>query len=196
MCAASRQRRCIVTGVATDESALVRFAVDPAGCVVPDIGAKLPGRGAWVVSKRESVMVAIQGKAFARAFGRTAAAHDNLPSIVEIQLARRCLDMLGLARRGGDAVAGFEKARAWLRSGRAAMLLHASNGSVRERGRLLPSTSAISTVTLFDDAELGLALGRESVVHAAVAVGGFANRLLREVSRLEGFRVSNGSEVD
>ena len=117
-------------------------------------------------------MVAIQGKVFARAFGRTVTAHDNLPSIVEIQLARRCLDMLGLARRGGDAVAGFEKARAWLRSGRAAMLLHASNGSVRERGRLMPSTSAIPTVTLFDDAELGLALGRESVVHAAVAVGG------------------------
>ena len=101
-----------------------------------------------------------------------------------------------MARRGGEAVAGFEKARAWLRSGRAAVLLHASNGSVRERGRLLPSTSAISTVTLFNDVELGLALGRESVVHAALAVGGFTNRLLREVSRLEGFRAFNESEVD
>jgi len=75
-------------------------------------------------------------------------------------------------------------------------VLHASNGSGRERERLVPSTSAISTVTLFDDAELGLALGRESVVHAAVAVGGFANRLLREVSRLEGFRVSGESGAD
>ena len=196
MCAASRQRRCIVTEIVTDESALVRFALDPAGCVVPDIGARLPGRGAWVVSERDTVMAAIQGKAFARAFGRSVVTHENLLSAVEIQLARRCLDMLGLARRGGDAVAGFEKARTWLRSGRAAMLLHARNGSVRERERLMPTTSAISTVTLFDDAELGLALGRESVVHAAVAVGGFANRLLREVSRLEGFRVSNGSGVD
>ena len=196
MCAANRQRRCIVTDVVTDESALIRFAVDPGGCVVPDIGARLPGRGAWVVSTHDTVIAAIQGKAFVRAFGRTVVAHENLPSVVEVQLTRRCLDLLGLARRGGEVVAGFEKVRTWLRSGRAAMLLHASNGSVRERERLMPSTSAFSTVTLFDDAELGLALGRESVVHAAVAVGGFANRLLREVSRLEGFRVSNGSGVD
>jgi len=196
MCAASRQRRCIVTGVETDKSTLVRFAVDPTGCVVPDIAAKLPGRGAWVESRRDTVTAAIQGKAFARAFGLAVVAHESLPSVVEAQLARRCLDMLGLARRGGEAVAGFEKARAWLRSGRAAMVLHASNGSGRERERLVPSTSAISTVTLFDDAELGLALGRESVVHAAVAVGGFANRLLREASRLEGFRVSGESGAD
>ena len=196
MCAASRQRRCIVTDVETDEFALVRFAVDPAGCVVPDVGARLPGRGAWVVSRRDTLVTAIQGKAFARAFGRNVVAHESLLSVVENQLARRCLDMLGLARRGGEAVAGFEKVRAWLRSGRAAMLLHASNGSLRERERLMPTASAISAVTLFDDAELGLALGRESVVHAAVAVGGFANRLLREVSRLEGFRVSNEAGVD
>ena len=195
MSAASRERRCIVTGKATDESALIRFVVDPDGCVVPDIGARLPGRGAWVISRRASVIAAAQGKAFARAFGRDVTAHENLASAAELQLARRCLDLLGLARRGGEAVAGFEKARAWIRSGRAAIVLHASNGSLRERERLMLTKSTVSTVTLFDDAELGLALGRESVVHAAVAVGGFANHLLREVSRLEGFRVSDVKNV-
>ncbi len=192
----ARTRRCIVTGDSTDESALVRFVVDPDGRVVPDIGERLPGRSAWTLSRCDVVKAAIASAAFPRAFERDVEAPENLPSIVEGQLVRRCLDMMGLAQRGGEAVAGFEKVRASLRAGRAAMVLHASNGSERERRRLMPSIGAVSKVTLFNDSELGLALGRESVVHAAVVVGGFANRLLREVSRLEGFRVSSESGVD
>jgi hypothetical protein len=37
-------------------------------------------------------------------------------------------------------------------------------------------------------AELGLALGRENVIHAAVQPGGFAERLIFDADRLSGFR--------
>tara|TARA_A100001037_G_scaffold292518_1_gene307937 strand:- start:3177 stop:3767 length:591 start_codon:yes stop_codon:yes gene_type:complete len=196
MAAAKRQRRCIVTGAVNDDSALIRFVADPGGVVVPDIGMKLPGRGAWTISTRDAVAAATKAKLFSRALGVGARAPDNLASLVEDQLARQCLDLLGLARRAGEVVAGFSKVRAWIRSGRTAIVLHASDGSQRERGRLMPSTGDVSEVTLFSSEELGLALGRESVVHAAVAAGGIADRLLREVSRLKGFRESGEREVD
>ena len=193
---ANRERRCIVTGDACDEGELVRFVVGPDGGVVPDIAVKLPGRGAWVRARRETVARAIKETAFARVFRCDVCVGEDLVPIVENLLARRCLDALGLARKGGEVVAGFEKVSTWLRSGRASVLVHARNGSARERQRLPRPAAAVASVTLFDDAELGLALGRESVVHAAVAAGGFANSFLQEASRLEGFRVFDDATLD
>ena len=192
MSSTSRKRRCIATNEVTDEARLIRFVVGPGGRVVPDIAARLPGRGAWVRAERSIVEAAAGGNDFARAFGRRVVVPDDLPSAVEARLARQCLDLLGLARKAGDAVAGFQKVRAWLRSGRAAVVLHARDGSERERERLAPAGGGVPAVTSFGEAELGLALGRESVVHAAVAAGGFADRILREASRLEGVRASGG----
>lgn len=188
----SRERCCIVTNEVADEARLIRFAVGPEGRVVPDVAARLPGRGAWVCAERAVVEAAAGGNAFARAFGRRVVVPGDLPSSVEARLARHCLDLLGLARKAGHVAAGFQEVRAWLRSGRAAVVLHARDGSERERGRLAPARGGVPVVTPFGAAELGLALGRESVVHAAVAVGGFAGRILREASRLEGVRGSGG----
>ena len=188
----SRKRRCIVTNEVTDETCLIRFVVDPEGRVVPDIAARLPGRGAWVRAERSIVEAAAGGNAFARAFGRRVVVPGDLPSAVEAQLARHCLDLLGLARKAGDVAAGFQKVRVWLRSGRAAVVLHARDGSERECERLAPTGGGVPSVTSFGGAELGLALGRESVVHAAVAAGGLADRIFREASRLEGVRDSGG----
>jgi hypothetical protein len=40
-----------------------------------------------------------------------------------------------------------------------------------------------------NSAELGLALGRENVIHAAVQPGGLAERLTFDAERLSGFRL-------
>ena len=45
----------------------------------------------------------------------------------------------------------------------------------------------IETLT---SAELGLALGRENVIHAAVQAGGLADRLIFDAERLKGFRTA------
>jgi hypothetical protein len=42
-------------------------------------------------------------------------------------------------------------------------------------------------------AELGLALGRENVIHAAVQPGGLAERLTFDAERLSGFRLRTES---
>jgi predicted RNA-binding protein YlxR (DUF448 family) len=196
MAAAKRQRRCIVTGEVSDDTALIRFVADPGGAVVPDIGLKLPGRGAWIVPTRKAVDSAIESGLIARSLGGCQKVPVDLAAQVEVRLARRCLDLVGLARRAGEITIGFSKVRAWLRSGRAVVVLHARDGSQREYERLMSSRDGFMEITLFTREELGLALGRESVVHAAMSSGGFADRLLREVSRLNGFRGSGGLCVD
>ena len=45
-------------------------------------------------------------------------------------------------------------------------------------------------ILAFASTELGSALGRESLVHVAVAPGRLAQRLLQDVERLAGFRAA------
>src|SRR5258708_39003443 len=104
-------RRCIVTGVVRPKPELVRFVVGPDGTVVPDIAARLPGRGLWLTARRD-IMEAAGAK---RLFGRAARAPVTVPGDLaergEILLRRRCADLIGLARRSRRAVAGYEKVR-------------------------------------------------------------------------------------
>ncbi len=47
---AGSERTCIVNRRSGSPDGLVRFVVGPEGDVVPDVKARLPGRGAWVTA--------------------------------------------------------------------------------------------------------------------------------------------------
>ena len=53
----NRERRDIVTGEIMPEHRLIRFVAAPDGMVVPDVAAKLPGRGIWVEASRKAINV-------------------------------------------------------------------------------------------------------------------------------------------
>src|SRR5579872_5908340 len=116
-------RRCIVTGSVRPKAELVRFVVDPEGRIVPDVAARLPGRGLWTAARRDIVKQAATKRMFARAARAQVAADERLADQVERLLAARCCETLGLARRAGQAVAGFVKVRTLAASGGAAVLV-------------------------------------------------------------------------
>jgi hypothetical protein len=68
------------------------------------------------------------------------------------------------------------------------VLVAARDGAADGRRKLRRLAPELPQVVAFASAELGAALGRESVVHVAVAPGGLAQRLLQDVERLAGFR--------
>lgn len=187
--AESPQRRCIVTGAVKDKSEMVRFVVGPDGRVVPDVGGNLPGRGLWLTASREVVEVAVAKGRFAKAARGHTVSEVDLADQVGRLLARRCLDLIGLTRRAGQAVTGFEKVRACLRQDDAAVLLAASDGGGDGRAKLSGLAGTIPEVAVFSRAELSSALGRENVVHAALRPGGLAGKFRMEATRLAGFRV-------
>nr|WP_281503084.1 DUF448 domain-containing protein [Ancylobacter crimeensis] len=59
---------CIATRTVRPVTELIRFVLGPDGQVVPDLTARLPGRGAWLTASRSALGEAIRRKAFARAF--------------------------------------------------------------------------------------------------------------------------------
>ena len=101
-------RRCIATGESRPREALLRFVVGPDDVLVPDVAGRLPGRGLWLTARRDMMEVARSKKLFARAARCAVRAPDGLADQVEALLARRCLELIGLARRAEAAVAGFE----------------------------------------------------------------------------------------
>ena len=185
-----RERRDLVSHEVMDESRLIRFVAGPDSQVVPDLGRKLPGRGLWVEASRASVEAAVKKNGFTRAAKTKLTAPADLADVVERLLARRCLDQLGLARREGVLISGFEKTAASLRAGKAAWVLEAADGSADGRGKILAlarhQTAKVCGAFTVDD--LSLALGLENAIHAVLLAGGRADRWTIEVERLAGFR--------
>lgn len=182
------ERRCIVTGQRRDPEEMVRFVVSPDGEVVPDVAAVLPGRGIWLSASRDVVNTAVGKRLFAKAARARVTVPEDLAGRVEALLLRRCLDLLGLARRAGQAVGGFEKVKSELAAGRVGLLLTARDAGPHGRAKMRGPATGLPVVELFESGELGAALGRDVVVHAAVARGKLARRILHESGRLAGFR--------
>lgn len=181
-------RRCVATGTVRPKDELLRFVVSPAGEVVPDIEQRLPGRGIWLSARRDVVNTAVGKRLFAKAARRAVTAPEDLADRVHAALLRRCLDALGLARRAGQAVCGFEKVKAELKAGRAAALVEARDAAEDGRAKMRALAPAVPLVEVFDAAELGMPFGRDQAVHVALAPGGLARRLVREAGLLAGFR--------
>ena len=190
---AMRERRCIVRGEVLPEAELVRFAADPDGNIVPDIAAGLPGRGMWVSASRDAVTKAAAKNLFAKSAKAKVKATADLADRVERLLVARMLSDLGLARRAGQAVFGFDNVMREL-DGRTApaVLIEARDGAADGKRKLAGSLRArgLKTLTIeaLTSAELSLALGRENVIHAALKPGRLAERLIFDAGRLRGFR--------
>ncbi len=188
---AGPERRCIVTGESQPKAGLIRFAVGPDQTIVPDILAKLPGRGIYVTADRAALDAAHKGQ-FSRSAKQPVTVPDGLADEVERQLARRVVDLIALARKAGLAVCGFEKVKGWLAgSQRVRVLVQASDGSARGKEKLWTPEGARYYGCL-TAAELGLAFGRQSVIHGALATGGLSDRVVEEAAKLRGLRENDG----
>ncbi|WP_027235969.1 RNA-binding protein [Leisingera caerulea] len=181
------ERKCIATGDTEPKQGLIRFVMGPEGQVVPDVMGKLPGRGVYVASSRAALETAVKKKLFARGFKSQVQVSAGLAGEVEDQVVRRLVGLISLARKSGDAVAGYEKVKDWLAKEQARVLIQASDGSGRGKSKLSTPYKGKFIGCLTAD-ELGMAFGRQTVIHAALASGGLSKRVVDEAQRLQGLR--------
>ena len=189
------ERRCIATGEVQPKRGLIRFVVSPDGVVTPDILGKLPGRGIWVASERSALETAVAKKLFSRSAKQQVTVPDTLAADVEALLLRRVTDGVSLARKAGQAVAGYEKVKDWLGRDEARILLQASDGSERGKSKLYAPGGRGSFFEVLTASELGLSFGRERVIHAALGFGGLTERIREDAIRLSGVRELGGGET-
>ena len=181
-------RRCLLSGVSQPQTGLVRFVIGPEKQVVPDVDAKLPGRGFWLSARRGVVETARVKKIFSKAARAVVCVPEDLAEQVDGLIARRVLSLVGLNRRAGALVYGYEKVVAALRGGCIAFLMEAADAAGGGREKIRRAGKNVPVVDLFGSVDLGAAVGRQDVVHVAIKTGRLAERLLSEAGRLACYR--------
>jgi predicted RNA-binding protein YlxR (DUF448 family) len=196
-----RERRCIVSGESLSEDSLIRFAVSPEGEIVPDVAASLPGRGIWVGATGATLATAVKKNLFAKAAKAQVKVAADIAARVEQQLVARLQADLGMARRSGVLLLGFDTvSRAIQSDAPPALVIEASDGAADGKRKIFAAAHArglkIETIACLTSAEIGVAVGRENVIHAALKSGRLQERLCFDAKRLSGFRSVPAAESD
>lgn len=190
---ATPTRRCILSGAHGDRSAFIRLVRGADGAIHPDLAAKAPGRGAWIAPDRAALAKGLTNGRLKGQLARAFRTGDiglgaDLPAAIEIGLARRALDRLGLEQRAGHLIWGHERIADAIAAGRVHGLIHAGDAA-EDGARKLASALARQHASAYSLAlptargVLSLALGRENVVHLAATDSKAAGRIWRDVTR-------------
>ena len=192
--ARGRERLCIATRTVRPVGELIRFVVGPDGEAVPDVKSKLPGRGVWITATQNALGEAIERKVFARGFKRDVRLPADLLDRTARLLERSALEALAIAGKAGLVASGFAKVEQALTRGGVVALVHAAEAAADGVGKLdaalrrAPQAGSITVLRGLTSAQLGLALGRSNVIHAALLAGPVSDTFLARLRRLERFR--------
>lgn len=190
----SPERLCVATRAVRPVADLIRFVVGPDGTAVPDLKAKLPGRGVWVTATQEALAEAIKRRVFPRGFKRDVRVPPDLIDLTGRLLERSVLDALAIAHKAGLVSAGFTKVEKALARDKVVALVHAADAAADGCRKLdaalrrSPSTASVAIIRGLTTAQLDLALGHPNVVHAALLAGPPSETFLARWRRLERFR--------
>lgn len=192
------ERMCALTRENKPVADLIRFVVSPDGEIVPDTDARAEGRGVWVSLGLAKVAEAQKKKVFARSLKSEVKVPEDLAGLTRRRLEERFLSSLSLARKAGQLLTGATKVRVAIDSGEVTALLTATDAAADGRGKLLGAlrgwergaaeagleTAVVPHFELLDSTQLGLALGIENVIHAALIDGGAAQAAIKRAERL------------
>lgn len=183
-------RLCCVTREEKPVGELLRFVVGPDGVLVPDVDAKAEGRGVWVTASAELVREAVKRKAFAKSLKTEVEVPADLADLARLRLEQRLLGALGMARKAGQFVTGATKVRAAIDSGSVVALFTARDAAADGRQKMIgalkgsPNGTEVPHFELLGSDQMGLALGLENVIHAALTKGAAAQAALVRADRL------------
>ncbi len=191
-------RQCALTREVKPVADLVRFVVSPDGELVPDTDARAEGRGVWISLGEKYVAEAVRRKAFERSLKEKVRLPDDLPGLTRRRLTERFVSALQMAKKAGQLVTGAHRVREIIASGEIVALITASDAAEDGRSKMLSALAGaakaaaaeggeardVPHLELLDSGQLGLALGLESVIHAALVEGAASRSALTRARKL------------
>ncbi|MFG1464891.1 RNA-binding protein [Xanthobacter sp. DSM 24535] len=196
-------RLCLATRAVTPVAQMIRFVMGPDGTIVPDLAAKLPGRGAWVTATRAALAEALKRKAFGRAFKGKGTIPPDLPDLIDTLMLADTRSALSMANKAGRVITGTTKVDAALHADPVRVLLHAADGRPDGKRKLdgiarqreAAGMSPVDIVDCLSGLELDLALGRSNVVHAALLAHPTTAGFLARCRKLERWRMGTSARA-
>ena len=163
------KRTCIITGETDEPTNLLRFVVGPDKSLTPDILNKLPGRGAYTLSKPEYVKEALYKNRFAKHLGfykhLSPREIDLFLSSLENLLQKNFIEQIGLVRKQGSAVAGAGNLK---ENQFVTGLLVAADASQREARKIVSLTRPSWILKNIPAETLGKPFGRNSLAFVGI----------------------------
>lgn len=178
---------CFVTKESYPREEMIRFAYAPNHDVIFDETGKLPGRGMWIHPARETVQYAVTKRVFSKSFHTPVKTPADLMEQIEAGLKRRTLSLLGLARKGGAVVFGFEAVKKAIMDGNAIFAFEASDASEREQDKLYHYMPDFPICPYFSREELGKMMGQTATVHIGILNQKAAKPLIATATKLNLF---------
>ncbi|AJE03275.1 DUF448 domain-containing protein [Geobacter pickeringii] len=191
------QRSCLGCRETRDKGDLLRFVLSPDGTLVPDVLAKLPGRGAYTCFSSICVTKAVERKQFSRAFRCDVVVPpaEELTSQIAARLTERVASYLALANKAGKIISGSDMVMERLRKGGGVgLVLLASDisGDIGDKVAGLAKRGGVPCLRMLDKDRFGELLGKGLRSVLAVMVSGFVPSILNEVKRYGNFLDGGG----
>src|SRR5689334_15845506 len=159
---------------------------------------KAEGRGVWISLGHAQVAEAVRRKAFAKSLKSEVRLPEDLPGLTRLRLEQRLISALQMAKKAGQLVTGMTKVKQALETGAAVALFTATDAAEDGKKKLLATRKAammsaeeqaieggnVPHFELLDSARMGLALGIESVIHAAPTQGAAGDAVVKRAEKL------------
>jgi predicted RNA-binding protein YlxR (DUF448 family)/ribosomal protein L7Ae-like RNA K-turn-binding protein len=185
------QRSCIHCRTVHDKSDLLRFVLAPDRTLVPDLLAKLPGRGAYTCLKVECVRNAAARKQFSRAFKGDVNGGDagTLIAMIGTKFHERIAGYLGLANKAGKVVSGTDSIEQQFARQKPGLMLVAVNAADDTASRLehLADRSGVEHFRIFEKEQMGALLGKGVRTAVLIQPSGFSESISKELKRYRNF---------
>lgn len=183
------ERSCIACRRKGGKGELVKLADTPSGVVI-DYLEKLPGRGAYICPEAACIEKGLKEGPLSRAFRRKVSPPDADAFYEEFKgkVARKIEGLLGMARKSGHVIRGFDAAAAAYARTSGGLLIIAEDISEGTERRFMESVSGVfnNTVRYSTKDGLGSVLGASPVALVFVDEPALAAALGREIGRLKG----------
>lgn len=173
-----------MTKTAGPREEMLRFVISPDRTVVFDVSEKLPGAGIWLVADKEIVQKAVDKKLFNKAADGVVSIPTDLATDVETLLKQKCISLLGLARKSGYLVFGYEGVKKAIGTGETVIAFEATDAAENGKNKLFRPNDEIQIFECLSREELGQITGQESQVHVAVLRSQIARELTRVATKL------------
>lgn len=186
------QRSCLGCRTSRDKGSLIRFVLSPQGEIVPDLEAKLPGRGAYTCISRQCLLMALKQRQFSRAFKCevSAVSADEMSDHIVGIMRNRILGLIGLANRAGKTISGGSMVTDAVRSAhKPGLVLLACDvsPSIGEKIELQSKINNVVCIRILMKDDFGAILGKAPRSAVALKSGGFVGQLKHEIERYRNF---------
>lgn len=184
-------RQCAVTRQHAEKSALLRFALSPDAIVVHDAKHRLPGRGVYCVSARDTVQAAIKKGVFNRAFRQQVTIPAELLERIEQQLREQMISVLHFARKAGMLIHGADRIKQQS-APNPPLMLHAAEASGGSKKPLQNTLQPRHLVESIPENVLEMLQPETRVRHLVVTDSQMAQQFMHAYQRWAGF-TGNGA---